>query len=66
MLAYLDADAAKPGDDSGYSVFGRVVDGINAVCRILGARRSAIGGTGATSEQTLAAPVRIVSVRRLK
>lgn len=63
-VPYLDADPTKPGDNGGYAVFGRVVEGMDLVRRIWDAPRSATGGTAATRGQMLAAPLRILNVRR--
>ena len=54
---------AKPGRP-GYAAFGRVIAGMDVVKRIL-AMPTAKGGRGAFKDETLAPPVRIVSVRRL-
>ncbi len=64
-VAYLDADPSRSGDKAGYAVFGRVVGGMDVVRRIWGAPRSATAGPAATRGEMLAAPVRILSARRL-
>ena len=56
----MDAD----GDDEGFAVFGRVVEGMDVVRRILAAETVSDAGRGAMRGQMLAAPVRIVSARR--
>lgn len=63
----LDANPAAPGsdrggDNQGYAAFGRVVEGMDAVRRILDAPK-APGGHFA--DQGLVTPVRILSARRL-
>ena len=52
------------GRDPGYAVFGRVVDGMNTVRRIL-AQPTSPGGAGAMKGQMLARPVAIVRAVRL-
>ncbi len=52
------------GDEPGYAAFGRVVEGMDTVRRILAAETVANAGRGAMRGQMLAAPVRIVSARR--
>jgi peptidyl-prolyl cis-trans isomerase A (cyclophilin A) len=64
-LTSLDADATKPGDNAGFAVFGRVVEGMEVVKRILGAPTSPTEGVGVMKGQMIAAPVKIVSARRI-
>lgn len=52
------------GESQGYAAFGRVVDGIDVVRRILAAPTVANAGRGAMRGQMIAAPVRIVRARR--
>ena len=52
------------GRDAGFAVFGRVVEGMDVVRRILAAPVLANAGSGSMRGQMLAAPVRIVSARR--
>ncbi|WP_331012339.1 peptidylprolyl isomerase [Sphingomonas sp.] len=61
----LDADPALPGDNLGFAAFGHVVDGMDVVRRILAQPISATLGEGAMKGQMIAAPVRIVSARRI-
>lgn len=63
-LSNLDAQPACKGDPDGYAVFGRVVEGMDVVRRILGAPVSATKGAGIMKGQMIAAPIRIVSARR--
>jgi len=58
----MDAAAGKPG----YAAFGRVVDGMDTVRRILAAPTVPGAGRGAMKGQMLAEPVPIVSVRRVE
>ena len=60
-LSSLDAGG---GDKDGYAVFGRVVEGMDVVRRILDTPVSATKGTGAMKGQMIEAPVKIVSARR--
>lgn len=57
----MDARAGEPG----YAVFGRVVEGMDVVRRILAAETVQGAGRGAMRGQMLAAPVTIRSVRRI-
>jgi peptidyl-prolyl cis-trans isomerase A (cyclophilin A) len=56
----MDADA----DDEGFAAFGRVVEGMDVVRRILAAETVPNAGRGAMRGQMLTTPVRIVSARR--
>jgi len=57
----MDARAGEPG----YAVFGRVVEGMDVVRRILAAETAEGAGRGAMRGQLLVAPVTIRSVRRV-
>jgi len=52
-------------DDPGYAAFGRVVEGMNVVRRILAAETVPNAGRGAMRDQMIANPVKIVSASRL-
>ena len=52
------------GDDQGFAAFGRVVDGMDVVRRILAAETVPDAGRGAMRGQMLRTPVRIVSAQR--
>jgi peptidyl-prolyl cis-trans isomerase A (cyclophilin A) len=52
------------GEDPGYAVFGRVVEGMDVVRGILDLPRDDEAGEGAMKGQMLAPPVRILTVRR--
>ena len=56
----LDAGATDPG----FAAFGRVVDGMDVVRRILALPTSPTAGEGAMRGQMLSQPVRIVTARR--
>ena len=55
---------AHPGDP-GYAAFGRVVEGMDTVRRILAAKTIPNAGSGAMKGQMIAKPVKIVSARRV-
>ena len=63
-LESMDADPAQPGDNQGFAVFGRVVEGMDVVRRILAAPTSPTEGEGVMKGQMLASPVRIISAAR--
>ena len=63
-LESMDADPAQPGDNQGFAVFGRVVEGMGVVRRILAAPTSPTEGEGVMKGQMLASPVRIISAAR--
>ena len=52
------------GDDEGFAAFGRVVEGMDVVRRILAAETVPNAGRGAMRGQMLTTPVRIVIARR--
>ena len=64
-LKALDADPARPGDNQGYAVFGRVTEGMDVVRAILNVPISATKGEGAMKGQMIEAPVKIITVTRL-
>lgn len=64
-LTSLDADPARPGDNAGFAVFGRVVDGMDVVRAILAAPTSPAAGSGVMKGQMIAAPIRIENARRV-
>ncbi len=63
-LNSLDANPSAPGDNQGFAVFGRVVEGMDAVKTILAAPVSATEGVGAMKGQMIAQPIPIKSARR--
>lgn len=65
-LPSLDADPRATGDNAGYAVFGRVVDGQDTVRKIYDAPLSPTLGEGFMKGQMIAAPVKIVTARRVK
>jgi peptidyl-prolyl cis-trans isomerase A (cyclophilin A) len=60
----LDADPAAAGDNAGYAVFGRVTAGLDVVRKIYDAPLSPTLGEGILKGQMIAAPVKIITVRR--
>ncbi len=63
-IVSLDADPSQPGDNQGFAVFGRVIDGMDAARKILASPVSATAGDGAMKGQMLDPEVAIVSARR--
>ncbi len=63
-MTTLDANPQQQGDNLGFAVFGRVVEGMDVVRRILDAPTSPTEGEGVMRGQMLANPVRVVSARR--
>ena len=63
-LTSLDADLTKPGDNLGFAAFGRVVEGMEVVKKIMGASTSPTEGVGVMKGQMIAAPIRIATARR--
>lgn len=62
----LDANPAGTGDAAGFAAFGHVVEGMEVVKRILAAPTSPTAGVGVMKGQMIAAPVKILTVRRVK
>ncbi|TVV77089.1 peptidylprolyl isomerase, partial [Sphingomonas solaris] len=60
----MDADPTQPGDNAGYAVFGRVVEGMDVVRRILAAPVSPTEGEGQLKGQMLSPVIAITSARR--
>jgi peptidyl-prolyl cis-trans isomerase A (cyclophilin A) len=63
-LVALDGQAT--GDDLGYAVFGRVTAGMEVVRQILELPRQENAGEGAMKGQMLAAPVKVLTTRRVE
>ncbi|OYY70396.1 peptidylprolyl isomerase [Sphingomonas sp. 28-63-12] len=61
----LDAHPDAAGDNAGYAAFGHVVGGMEVVARIFDAPTSSTLGEGFMKGQMIAAPVRIISARRV-
>ena len=62
----LDANPAGTGDTAAFAAFGHVVEGMDVVKRILAAPTSPTAGVGVMKGQMIAAPVKILTVRRTK
>jgi len=60
-----DANPSAPGDNLGYAVFGRVVEGMDVVRRIHLAPTSPTEGEGVMRGQMLSPQIRILSARRV-
>jgi peptidyl-prolyl cis-trans isomerase A (cyclophilin A) len=61
----LDADPSKPGDNLGYAAFGKVVEGMEVVWKILDAPTSPTAGAGVMKGQMLSPKIRILKVSRV-
>jgi len=61
----LDADPSKPGDNLGYAAFGKVVEGMDVVWKILDAPTSPTAGEGVMKGQMLSPKIRILKVSRM-
>ena len=61
----LDADPSKPGDNLGYAAFGKVVEGMDVVWKILDAPTSPTAGEGVMKGQMLSPKIRILKVSRV-
>jgi peptidyl-prolyl cis-trans isomerase A (cyclophilin A) len=59
----LDADPSQPGDNLGYAAFGRVVEGMEVVHRILNAP---VSEGGHFKGEMIAQPVRVLSARAVE
>ncbi len=62
----LDAGPNSGGDQLGFAVFGRVVEGMDVVRRVLAAPTSPTEGGGVMRGQMLSPKIRIVSARRVR
>jgi peptidyl-prolyl cis-trans isomerase A (cyclophilin A) len=65
-LPGLDADPKSTSDPAGYAAFGHVVEGMDVVLKILNVATSPTLGAGFLRGQMIAAPVKIISVRRVR
>ncbi len=63
---WMDADPKASGDNLGYAVFGKVVDGFETVRKIHDASVSATKGLGAMKGEMLDPQIKIITARRIK
>lgn len=63
-LPYLDAHSGEPGDNLGFAAFGRVVEGMAVVHRILAMHTAKTAPIPAMKGQMLDPPVPIVTAKR--
>lgn len=64
--SYLDANPKAPGDNKGFAAFGKVVEGMDVVRKIVMLPRSPTAGVGVMKGEMLKAPVPITAARRTK
>lgn len=62
---YLDAGPGSAGDGLGYAVFGRVLEGMDIIRRILASPTSPTEGEGVMRGQMLSPRIKILTARRL-
>jgi peptidyl-prolyl cis-trans isomerase A (cyclophilin A) len=62
----MDADPKAGGDNQGFASFGHVVEGMDVVRKIMDAATSPTEGAGVMKGSMIAAPIRIVSARRVE
>jgi peptidyl-prolyl cis-trans isomerase A (cyclophilin A) len=63
---WMDADPKAAGDNLGFAVFGRVVEGMDVVAKILAAPTSTTKGDGVFKGEILEPPVKILTARRAR
>lgn len=61
----LDANPSAPGDNLGYAAFGKVVEGMDVIWKILDAPTSPTRGEGVMKGQMLEPRIKVLSVRRV-
>jgi len=61
----MDADPKATGDNQGFAAFGHVVEGMDVVRQIMDAATSPTQGVGVMKGSMIAAPIKIVSARRV-
>lgn len=64
-MTYMDADPKQPGDNLGFATFGKVIEGMDTVQKILAAPTSPTAGEGVMKGEMLAQPVKIITARRV-
>lgn len=65
VMQSLDANPAQPGDNLGFAAFGRVVEGMDVIRKILESPTSPTQGEGVMKGQMLAPTIRILTARRV-
>jgi peptidyl-prolyl cis-trans isomerase A (cyclophilin A) len=60
----MDADPANPAANPGFAAFGKVIEGMDLVRKIMDEPTSATAGPGAMKGQMLVTPVKILTARR--
>lgn len=63
-MSSMDAQPGQPGDNLGFAAFGRVIEGMDIVRRILDSPTDPNAGGAAMKGQMLIEPVKIVAARR--
>jgi len=63
-MTYMDADPKQPGDNLGFAAFGKVIEGMDTVKKILAEPTSPTAGEGVMKGEILAKPVKIITARR--
>ncbi len=61
----MDANPAAPGDNLGYAVFGKVIEGMDVIKKIVVAPKSPTLGEGVMKGQMLAPQIKIISAKRV-
>ena len=61
----MDADPKATGDNQGFAAFGHVVEGMDVVRHIMDAATSPTEGIGVMKGSMIAAPIRILTARRV-
>jgi len=61
----LDANPSAPGDNLGYAAFGKVIEGMDVIWKILDAPTSPTRGEGVMKGQMLEPRIKVLSVRRV-
>jgi peptidyl-prolyl cis-trans isomerase A (cyclophilin A) len=65
-LKAMDANPQASGDNLGYAVFGRIIEGMEVLRAIIEQPRSPTAGEGVMKGQMLAKEVKILTVRRVE
>jgi peptidyl-prolyl cis-trans isomerase A (cyclophilin A) len=65
-LKAMDANPQASGDNLGYAVFGRIIEGMDVLRAIIDQPRSPTAGEGVMKGQMLAKEIKILSVRRVE